>query len=830
MRHAAPSIRARLLFPAILSVVAACGLPQTLSMAERAVSGPDPQELAVTAHHGPWSTLPSEITFAPNTLRNRDVLQGWVQDQLGVSLIFQHDVGPWEGADGHQRFGQVYDGIPVEGAGYTAHVREGSVASLTGTAYRDIDVSTRPTVEAEEARALVAREWPDGVLEEEPQLVVLPELGGTTAAFHLAWALRLFDPGDGRHVAVWVDAREPGVIRRAEPTVAEAFPPGIGTTSGGRTVTFGSQPTSAVDPGDQAVTALGTQQGFRLMDPERNLHTLSVEGFESPLDPALEPRTDGSTSPTSWDEYFPAAEVVDEDDVWDATPVAVDVQWGMTAAYEYFLSVHGWRGYDGNGGYLRALVVPGFGYAGFAGPNTLLFGSSSVDGFDLPLSTLDLVAHEYGHAVVKAISGLGGLGEAGALSEAISDIFMTQVKFSADQGDWLLNPGTGSYARSLSDPKSTENPDTYEGAFWAPFTSDSPWESGGSDTGPHANSTVVSHWFYLLAEGGEGKNDNDEPYSVTPIGREQAAALVFETLFDLPPTATFEAMRYATVRRARARWGRCSDEMKQVVNAWYAVGVGAPYCGCFEGSFDFTAAGYSGESGDVGFDTWIDQGSGETKSTLRYYIRGDDYAVSLTDASGNENVVFTSKNSPSFSTQGYPMQGPTRNQSTQDFMGMALSQTKIPLIREPQRPLTRKEYLAYRNAARTGRTWKRAGYTVSEYAMEEVQEMRSLFRAAAYWGFEDPDYEFFSNTVIYATEDICLSFADLGRIRMAFDPGVDRIARQMLFGFPLVIKESGEAERTEDWWKRVEGSLVIDNIREGPVPDRYFRMGPIKGR
>jgi hypothetical protein len=127
--------------------------------------------------------------------------------------------------------------------------------------------------------------------------------------------------------------------------------------------------------------------------------------------------------------------------------------------------------------------------------------------------------------------------------------------------------------RSLQTPKTGGDPggsatggypDTYHGTFW--------------DNGlePHTNSTVLSHWFYLLCQGGSGTNDLGNAYSVTGIGMTQAAAIVWnaESTMKLQAGSQYADARTAMINAAVELFGACSGQAVQVTNAWQAVGIG----------------------------------------------------------------------------------------------------------------------------------------------------------------------------------------------------------------------------------------------------------------
>jgi len=111
-----------------------------------------------------------------------------------------------------------------------------------------------------------------------------------------------------------------------------------------------------------------------------------------------------------------------------------------------------------------------------------------------------------------------------------------------------------------------QNPDTYYGDYWDPSEE------------VHNNSTVFSHWFYILVNGKTGTNDIGNNFSVTGIGIDKAAKIAYYTLVNyLPTSATYSDARFYTILTATDLYGPCSAEVEAVTNAMYAIGVGDPY-------------------------------------------------------------------------------------------------------------------------------------------------------------------------------------------------------------------------------------------------------------
>lgn len=203
--------------------------------------------------------------------------------------------------------------------------------------------------------------------------------------------------------------------------------------------------------------------------------------------------------------------------------------------------------------------------------------------------SFDLLAHEYAHLVVAA-NGRGGLsaaGESGALNEAIADCMSVATDFytNGDKANWQIADGVTQKGipnmRDLSNPKmsgggifnsaslSYPQPDTYQGENWV-----NPENMNYDNGGIHFNNGVFNYWFYLLTEGGSGVNDNEQSYEVKGIGMQKTEKLLMHIILNyLEPEMNYSQMRIVSQYAAIDLWGNESEELAQVKNAWFAVGV-----------------------------------------------------------------------------------------------------------------------------------------------------------------------------------------------------------------------------------------------------------------
>jgi Zn-dependent metalloprotease len=205
------------------------------------------------------------------------------------------------------------------------------------------------------------------------------------------------------------------------------------------------------------------------------------------------------------------------------------------------------------------------------------FGRGTGPNMDFILA-IDVVGHEWTHAVTQYTADLEYEGESGALNESFSDIFGTMVEFFAQggSGDYLIGEdiweGPGKF-RSMRNPNDESQPDTYDGDYWIQTSGCTP-NNYNDVCGVHTNSGVQNYWFYLLSESGSGKNDGGYQFSVTSIGRDRAAEIAYRNLtYYLTSSSDYFDARTGSTWSAVDLYGIPSTEVTQVVNAWFAVGV-----------------------------------------------------------------------------------------------------------------------------------------------------------------------------------------------------------------------------------------------------------------
>ena len=278
---------------------------------------------------------------------------------------------------------------------------------------------------------------------------------------------------------------------------------------------------------------------------------------------------------------------------------AVDIHWGMEQTYDFYRNLFDRDSYDDKGAPIyNFFYLPNSGDTGkyyfidtvmdnaaalFASiPPVMVYGmGDGLSKFGMyPVVELSVMAHEFTHLVTGETANLEYQGESGALNESFSDLLGISVKKYVQGSDatWTIGEGVMrnmANLRSMSFPKTSMDgvmpcPDTYQGEYWVD-TEDESNDYGGV----HTNSGVQNKWYYLLTDGDSGTNDHDYSYNVTGIGIDKSQQIVYRTLVEYATEQSqYADVRLASLQAAEDLFGKDSEEVNTVDEAWKAVGVG----------------------------------------------------------------------------------------------------------------------------------------------------------------------------------------------------------------------------------------------------------------
>jgi bacillolysin len=284
-----------------------------------------------------------------------------------------------------------------------------------------------------------------------------------------------------------------------------------------------------------------------------------------------------------------AISITNNSSYWDSTDfedefgnAALDVHWGLQAIYDYYLNIHGREGWDSAGQKVNAYVHAILGDEGKDGAayfpddeyEVMLFGDGQ-NKFK-PVVALDVVIHEYAHGINDHTSAFGVSGISRSFNEALSDIWAAIIEdyLAPYDPNWLIGdkvmklPGYD-VLRNLEVPN--------DPGAWRRMADTYGSERYYSDTNVYFRSGVMSHFFYLLCNGGSDENELGNDYQVYKIDMDDAADLIYIAQAEryLNGTTTYPLMRSEMLEASDEFFGENSLESMQVANAWYAVGVGS---------------------------------------------------------------------------------------------------------------------------------------------------------------------------------------------------------------------------------------------------------------
>ena len=243
---------------------------------------------------------------------------------------------------------------------------------------------------------------------------------------------------------------------------------------------------------------------------------------------------------------------------------------GVEASLALFAEVYGRTSYDDAGAPVVATVHYGRSYDNaFWDGRQLVFGDGDGRVFTRFTKPVDVLGHEFVHAVTEHTAGLVYQGQSGALNESMSDVFASCLKQrllgqSADRADWLIGEGLflpsvrGRALRSMAEPGTAyddpvlgKDPQVGSMADYVETTQD--------NGGVHLNSGIPNRAYHLAAVALGGN------------AWERAGQVWYAALTSgIGPDADFATFAAATLTAAEAVSAETRDA---VAEAWRTVGV-----------------------------------------------------------------------------------------------------------------------------------------------------------------------------------------------------------------------------------------------------------------
>ncbi|MFD4936973.1 M28 family peptidase [Streptomyces virginiae] len=556
-----------------LTASLAGALAGTASAAQQAQPSPSqkdtPAARAVAAADQAVDSGLDSLVNSSQEQYERRLVTPWVKDLYSVS------------------YERSYRGLPVVGGDAVVLADgTGKVRALQSASSVRIDVSTQASVSAKAAESTSRAKLVSVDKVESSRLVVRLKDDKPVLAWETVLSGRTRTAPGKLHV--FVDARTGAFVDSYDEVVA-----GTGNSKWN-------------GPGPVTIDTTNSGSTYTLRDPVRT--GLSCADYST--------GTVFSKSSDSWGTGNPTSKETGCVDLM----FAAQKQWDMLSQWL------GRNGVSGNGRSFPAKV-------GLSDLNAYWDGSSVTIGRNSAnewIAGIDVVAHEYGHAIDSNTPG-GTSGQESGLGEATGDIFGALTEAFANEpapydtpdytvGEVINLQGRGPIRNMYNPPAVNNDPACYSSSI--------------PGTEVHAAAGPLNHWFYLLAEGtspGGGKPTSStcNGTSLTGVGVQNAGKIFYGGMLLKTSSMSYKKYRTATLSSAKSLDATC-DLFNKTKAAWDGISVPAqtadPTCTPSGQNNDFSMS-LSPSSGTV------QQGASVTTTVGTTVTTGNAQSVTLT-ASG----------------------------------------------------------------------------------------------------------------------------------------------------------------------------------------------------
>jgi bacillolysin len=562
----------------------------------------------------------------------------------------------------HEKFQLYEQGVKVEFANYTLHSKDGKLVSMNGEFYALENVKTTPKLSSKAAfdRAIAYTGAKQYLWEtpadaaamnyEKPkgELVLLPAMedqgeNRKSDKVRLAYKFDIYATNPVSRGDLYIDA-ETGKVLFFNATIKH-----LGEYSHGNKVKAAKAKAISQKEDSSSKKAFVAANAATRYSGTQVIQT-TLSGASYILADATRGLGINTYNMKKGTSYTAAVNFTDVDNNWTAAEFnntnkdngALDAHWGAEKTYDYWSTVHGRNSYDNAGAIIKSYVHYSSAYDNaYWNGSVMTYGDGSGTYFDI-LTAIDVAGHEIGHAVCTYTANLAYQKESGAMNEAFSDIWGACIENAAapTKSIWLIGEDierrSGHLAlRSMSDPNSEGQPDTYGGTYW--INPNCTPTSSNDYCGVHTNSGVLNHWFYILSVGKTGTNDIGSAYNVTGITIDKAAKIAYrlESVY-LTANSTYANARTSGIQSAIDLYGAGSAEVIATTNAFYAVGIGAAYTGSTDTVAPTapTSLAASGTTGSTTNLTW-------TASTDNVAVTGYDIYQGATLKGSSTTTSYT---------------------------------------------------------------------------------------------------------------------------------------------------------------------------------------------
>lgn len=501
----------------------------------------------------------------------------------------------------HARIHQLYQGLKIAGGDTILHGTDEAFSltdpsSFTGFFFKDINISTIPSLDTKEAIAIACQSM--GIikaLSHEPncELLIEPLIGNIFSGkgqaapadvdatqikrqivgYRLVYKVKLITENvlDGfREQLYTIDAHSGQVLAARSDLKTSHRKKGMGY----------SQHNGCV-PLD---TSQGEDNRFEMRDMTRGQGgnaTYNLNHDASQGNGKGDIVTDADNTWGDGQNYTGASSTSD-----NGQTAAVDAHYALQVTWDFLRHILDRNGLDGKGRAVSNRV-----HAGKQAPMafwsdtsfSVTFGDGDPEkGIKVPTS-VDIAAHELAHGLCGCTAKLEYKGESGGLNEANSDITGAMVEFYVRGG--------GFEAQAKKIPDSDGNFEIGEQVASQPLRyMYKPSKDGKSpdEWGPeleqmdvHSAAGPANRMFYFLAQGAERMGEKSTrrlPKGMAGLGNDKAFRIWYRALnLYMTSSTNYAGARQALIQSAQDLYGKESAEEAAVWNAFAAIHVGKPW-------------------------------------------------------------------------------------------------------------------------------------------------------------------------------------------------------------------------------------------------------------
>ena len=245
-------------------------------------------------------------------------------------------------------------------------------------------------------------------------------------------------------------------------------------------------------------------------------------------------------------------------------PTAVSAMYYTSMVYDYLLKTFNRNSFDDKKSSMQVVInvcdnEDGGGFDNAYWNSAFVALGNGRNAFSPLAGGLDIIAHEFGHAVIGSTAKLEYRNQSGAINEAYADIFGVMV----DRANWTIGENvvkdkryfpTG-YLRDMRNPHNGGS--SIADACWQPANVSEMYLGKEDNGGVHINNSIPAQTFYIYA---------------TATSKERAEQVYYRALTTyLTPTSKFNNLRKGVIQAAKDL--NYSNDVKIIENAFDKVGI-----------------------------------------------------------------------------------------------------------------------------------------------------------------------------------------------------------------------------------------------------------------